>query len=150
MIYTFISIRRSTTRNSCISLIENDLKMASAQVVATSVANNSLSQDSNHPNDHFQSRYVTPNHFKPFSYFCISSYIYTCLYPSSTGLSSTHITTRSQLAWLLNWSSTAPASQCSGFQSQFKPEYFRPAFSLLFEWRKKNCEEHTHSFINRE
>ena len=34
------------------------LKMASAQVVETSVANNSPSQDSNHPDDLFQSRYV--------------------------------------------------------------------------------------------
>ena len=43
------------------------LKMASAQVVETSVTNNSPSQDSNHPDDLFQSRYVTPG-FKPFSY----------------------------------------------------------------------------------
>ena len=41
--------------------------MASAQVVETSVTNNSPSQDSNHPDDLFQSRYVTPR-FKPFSY----------------------------------------------------------------------------------
>ena len=40
--------------------------MASAQVVETSVPNNSPSQDSNHPDDLFQSRYVTPG-FKPFS-----------------------------------------------------------------------------------
>ena len=33
------------------------LKMASAQVVETSVTNNSPSQDSNHPDDLFQSRY---------------------------------------------------------------------------------------------
>ena len=47
------------------SSMSNDLtlKMASAQVIA----NNSPSQDSNHPDDHFQSRYVTPG-FKPFSY----------------------------------------------------------------------------------
>ena len=44
--------------------------MASAQVVETSVANNSPSQDSNHPDDHFQPRYVTPG-FKPFSYLII-------------------------------------------------------------------------------
>ena len=43
------------------------LKMASAQVVETSVTNNSPSQDSSHPDDLFQSRYVTPG-FKPFSY----------------------------------------------------------------------------------
>ena len=43
------------------------LKMASAQVVETSVTNNSPSQDSNHPDDLFQSRYVTAG-FKPFSY----------------------------------------------------------------------------------
>ena len=36
------------------------LKMASAQVVETFVANNSPSQDSNHPDDLFQSRYGTP------------------------------------------------------------------------------------------
>ena len=43
------------------------LKMDSAQVVEMSVTNNSPSQDSNHPYDLFQSRYVTPG-FKPFSY----------------------------------------------------------------------------------
>ena len=32
------------------------LNMASAQVVETSVANNSPTQDSSHPDDHFQSR----------------------------------------------------------------------------------------------
>ena len=42
-------------------------KMASAQVVETSVTNNSPSQDSSHPDDLFNSRYVTPG-FKPFSY----------------------------------------------------------------------------------
>ena len=41
--------------------------MASAQVVETSVTNNSPSQDSSHPDDLFQSRYVTSG-FKPFSY----------------------------------------------------------------------------------
>ena len=41
--------------------------MASAEVLETSVPNNSPSQDSNHPDDLFQSRYVTPG-FKPFSY----------------------------------------------------------------------------------
>ena len=44
------------------------LKMASAQVVETSVNNNSPSQDSYHPDDLFQSRYATPG-FKPFSYY---------------------------------------------------------------------------------
>ena len=43
------------------------LKMASAQVVETSVANNSPSQDSNHPDDHFQLSYVTAG-FKLVSY----------------------------------------------------------------------------------
>ena len=43
------------------------MEMASAQVVETSVTNNSPSQDSSHPDDLFQSRYVTPG-FKPFSY----------------------------------------------------------------------------------
>ena len=37
------------------------------KVVVTSVTNNSPSQDSNHPDDLFQSRYVTSG-FKPFSY----------------------------------------------------------------------------------
>ena len=41
--------------------------MASAQVVETSVTNNSPSQDSYHPDDLFQSRYATLG-FKPFSY----------------------------------------------------------------------------------
>ena len=36
------------------------LNVASAQVVETSVANNSPSHDSNHPDDLLQSRYVTP------------------------------------------------------------------------------------------
>ena len=43
------------------------LKMASALVVEMSVTNNSPSQDSNHPDDLFQSRYVTTA-FKLFSY----------------------------------------------------------------------------------
>ena len=34
------------------------LKMASAQVVETSVANNSPSQNSSHPDDHFQSKFI--------------------------------------------------------------------------------------------
>ena len=42
-------------------------KMASAQVVETSVTNNSPSQDSNHPDHLFQSRNVTPG-LKAFSY----------------------------------------------------------------------------------
>ena len=42
------------------------LKMASAQVVETSVANNSPSEDSSHPDDHLRSRYVTPG-YKTFS-----------------------------------------------------------------------------------
>ena len=42
--------------------------MASAQVVETSLTNNSPSQDSYHPDDLFQSRYATPG-FKPFSYY---------------------------------------------------------------------------------
>ena len=50
------------------------LKMASAQVVETSVTNNSPSQDSYHPDDLFQSRYATPG-FKPFSY-CVFKFIF--------------------------------------------------------------------------
>ena len=45
--------------------------MGSAQIVKTSVANNSPSQDSNHPDDLFQSRYVTPG-FKPFSHLLLN------------------------------------------------------------------------------
>ena len=41
--------------------------MASAQVVETTVANNSPSQDCNHTGDLVQSRYVAPG-MKPFSY----------------------------------------------------------------------------------
>ena len=44
---------------------------ASIAVVETSVANNSPSQDSNYPDDHFQSRYVSPG-FKPFSYLAVT------------------------------------------------------------------------------
>ena len=43
------------------------LTMTSTQVVETSLTKNSPSQDSNHPDDLLQSRYVTPG-FKPFSY----------------------------------------------------------------------------------
>ena len=49
------------------------LKIASAQVVETSVTNNSPSQDSYHPDDLFQSKYATPG-FKPFSCFHIFGY----------------------------------------------------------------------------
>ena len=53
------------------TFIENDhlgdwSPETSSQVVETLVASNSRSQDSNRPDDHFQSRYVTPG-FKPFS-----------------------------------------------------------------------------------
>ena len=46
------------------------LKMASAQVVETSVADESPSQDANHPDHHCQLRYVTPG-LKPFSYYLV-------------------------------------------------------------------------------
>ena len=55
---------------TCAEAIFLTLKMASAQVVETSVTNNSPSQDSYHPDDLFQSRYATPG-FKPFSYLII-------------------------------------------------------------------------------
>ena len=42
------------------------LKMASAEVVKTSVTNNSPFHDFSHPDDHFQSRHATPQS-KPFS-----------------------------------------------------------------------------------
>ena len=41
------------------------LKIAPSQAVEMSVTNKNPSQDSNHPYDLFQSRYVTPG-FKPF------------------------------------------------------------------------------------
>ena len=44
----------------------SDLTLTSSQVVETSVTNNSLSQDSNNPDDLFQSRYVSPG-YKQFS-----------------------------------------------------------------------------------
>ena len=47
----------------------------SAQVVETSVTNNSPSQDSNHPDDLIQSRYVTPG-FKEFSYYLNVEYFF--------------------------------------------------------------------------
>ena len=49
------------------TVVNLTLNMASAQVVEKSVAHNTPSQGSNHADDHFQSRYVTPG-FKPFSY----------------------------------------------------------------------------------
>ena len=48
------------------TVVDLTLKMASAKVVETSVIHNSPSQDSNHPDYHFQSRYVI-REFKPFS-----------------------------------------------------------------------------------
>ena len=59
-----LTLKSLTSSESSLHLT---LKMASAQVVETSVTNNSPSQDSSHPDDLFQSRYVTPE-FKPFSY----------------------------------------------------------------------------------
>jgi len=41
--------------------------MASTLIVETSITHNSPSKESNNPDDHIQSRYVTPG-FKPFSY----------------------------------------------------------------------------------
>ena len=56
-----------TTCVEAIFRVHLTLKMASALVVEVSVANESPSQDSSHPNDHFsESRYVTPG-FKGFS-----------------------------------------------------------------------------------
>ena len=57
----------STTYAEAIFRVNLTLKMASAQVVETSVTYNSSSQDSYHPDDLFQSRHATPG-FKPFSY----------------------------------------------------------------------------------
>ena len=47
------------------------LKMASAQVVKRQLPTTVNSQDSSHPDDHFQSGYnITPG-FKPFSYILV-------------------------------------------------------------------------------
>ena len=60
-IYIYVTI------HIIIQLSQLNLKMACAQVVETSVANNSPSQDSSHPDDHFQSKYnmllLGSNHF---------------------------------------------------------------------------------------
>ena len=59
--------------------------MASAQVVETSVTNNSPSKDSNHPDDLCQSRYVTPR-FKPFSsyyYYFFASFCFKIMFTKS-------------------------------------------------------------------
>ena len=54
--------------NLCGSHLQSllDSENGFTQVVETSVTNNSPSQDSNHPDDLFQSRYVTPG-FKPYA-----------------------------------------------------------------------------------
>ena len=49
---------RLTSKNNATKYLNLTLKMAFAQVVETSIANNSRSQDSNHPDDFFQSWYV--------------------------------------------------------------------------------------------
>ena len=49
---------------------KNEEETSVSNEVETSVTNNSPCQDSNHPDDLFLSRYVTPG-FKPFSYFVI-------------------------------------------------------------------------------
>ena len=58
---------RGTSETIACTSYHLTLKMASTQVVETWVTNNSRSQDSNHPDDLFQSMYVTPG-FRPFSY----------------------------------------------------------------------------------
>ena len=60
------------------TVVDLTLNMAFAQIVATSVTHNSPSQDSNHPDDHFQPRYVTPG-FKTFSYRPFYSCVLSCL-----------------------------------------------------------------------
>ena len=61
--------------------------------------------------------------------FICCHHIYKCLL--SMALSSTSLTTSSHLAWQLNWWSTAPASQRSGFESPFRREFFRHFLLLL-------------------
>ena len=61
------------------TVVELTLKMAFAQVVATSVTHSNPSQDSDHPHDHFQPGYVTPG-FKPFSHRPFYNYcVFSCL-----------------------------------------------------------------------
>ena len=73
---TIVDTDISTTCAQAIFRVSSvDSKMASTQVFKTSVANNSPSQDSSHPDNHFQSMYVTPG-FKPFSYRIITLLFY--------------------------------------------------------------------------
>ena len=60
------------------TVVDLTMKMASAQVVEMSVAYSSPSQNSDHPDYHFQSRYVTPG-FKTFSYRPFYSCVLSCL-----------------------------------------------------------------------
>ena len=53
-------IAKSEIAEDIFRVTEVTLKMASAQVVETSVTDNSPSQDSNHPDDLFQSRCFYP------------------------------------------------------------------------------------------
>jgi len=63
-----LAFRQPVEKKSSGSL---DLKLTSHRL---SVVNKSPFQDSSHPDDHFQSRYVTPG-FKTFSYKEVSSVI---------------------------------------------------------------------------
>ena len=85
IIWVIGALRRTDISTTCAEAIfrpatldqKVTLKRASPQVVEMSVTNSSsLSQDSNHPDDLFQSRYVTPG-LKPFSYYhCYHYYSY--------------------------------------------------------------------------
>ena len=63
--YLMNALQQGGINNRVDTLIEKIIWMIG--VLRRTVVNNSLSQDSNHPDDLFQSRYVTPG-FKPFSY----------------------------------------------------------------------------------
>ena len=54
---------------------KNEEETSVSNEVEMSVTNNSPCQDSNHPDDLFQSRYVTPG-FKSFSYFVITDWFF--------------------------------------------------------------------------
>ena len=99
--------------------------MASAQVFVKSVANNSPSQESSYPDDHFQSRYVTPG-FKSFS----DCYIWQDLHQTKIAKTAVHSNISSIYAFAL-------ASLKS------KEDYKQEAVQKLNEIRDRNYSRET-------